>query len=115
MSFTNSLSTFPRSTDEEDSLPCVSRVSVMKSDTTTCERSPSWLNVTGLVLAGSADFKSDLASSDLLDGRLGAKVIKIVDVSYGSENGFNQGTQNPFNDINIQCIAFNQSYCLSQL
>lgn len=42
-------------------------------------------------MAGSADFKSDLAGSDLLDGRLGAKVIKIVDVSYGSENGFNQG------------------------
>lgn len=42
-------------------------------------------------MAGSADFKSDLAGSDLLDGRLGAKVVKIVDVSYGSENGFNQG------------------------
>ena len=49
------------------------------------------VNVTGIVLAGSADFKSDLAGSDLLDGRLGAKVVKIVDVSYGSENGFNQG------------------------
>ncbi|KAH8083173.1 peptide chain release factor eRF1/aRF1 [Filobasidium floriforme] len=51
------------------------------------------VNVTGLVLAGSADFKSDLAGSDLLDGRLGAKVIKIVDVSYGSENGFNQAIE----------------------
>ena len=51
------------------------------------------VNVTGLVLAGSADFKSDLAGSDLLDGRLAAKVVKIVDVSYGSENGFNQAIE----------------------
>lgn len=49
------------------------------------------LNVGFIVMAGSADFKSDLAGSDLLDNRLATKVIKIVDVSYGSENGFNQG------------------------
>ena len=48
------------------------------------------VNVAGLVLAGSADFKNELSSSDLLDQRLGAKIIKIVDVSYGGENGFNQ-------------------------
>jgi peptide chain release factor subunit 1 len=51
------------------------------------------VNVTGLVLAGSADFKTELASSDLLDNRLQDKVIKIVDVSYGGENGFNQAIE----------------------
>lgn len=48
------------------------------------------VNVAGLVLAGSADFKSDLKNSDMFDQRLNAKVIKLVDVSYGGENGFNQ-------------------------
>jgi peptide chain release factor subunit 1 len=48
------------------------------------------VNVTGLVLAGSADFKTELGVSDMFDPRLGAKVIKVVDVSYGGENGFNQ-------------------------
>ncbi|KII89300.1 hypothetical protein PLICRDRAFT_53760 [Plicaturopsis crispa FD-325 SS-3] len=51
------------------------------------------VNVTGLVLAGSADFKTELSQSDLFDGRLAAKVIKIVDVSYGGENGFNQAIE----------------------
>ena len=48
------------------------------------------VNVQGLVLGGSADFKAELNSSDLLDGRLKSKVIRIVDCSYGGENGFNQ-------------------------
>lgn len=47
-------------------------------------------NVKGLVLAGSANFKNDLSQSDLFDKRLSEIVIKIVDVSYGGENGFNQ-------------------------
>ncbi|KAJ2518555.1 translation termination factor eRF1 [Coemansia sp. RSA 1939] len=47
-------------------------------------------NVAGLILAGSAEFKNDLAKSDLFDPRLAAKVIKTVDVSYGGENGFDQ-------------------------
>lgn len=50
-------------------------------------------NVTGLVLAGSADFKTDLAQSDMFDQRLAAKVMKIVDISYGGENGFNQAIE----------------------
>jgi len=50
-------------------------------------------NVTGLVLAGSADFKSELSSSDLFDPRLKAKVVQIVDVSYGGQNGFNQAIE----------------------
>lgn len=48
------------------------------------------INVTGLILAGSADFKTDLYNSELFDQRLKAKVLKTVDVSYGGENGFNQ-------------------------
>ncbi|KAF1743213.1 hypothetical protein MXB_2608 [Myxobolus squamalis] len=48
------------------------------------------VSVTGLVLAGSADFKSELSQSDLFDPRLQNKVVKIVDISYGAENGFNQ-------------------------
>lgn len=51
------------------------------------------VNVAGIVLAGSADFKNDLNQSDLFDGRLQAKVIKVVDVSYGGENGFNQAIE----------------------
>ena len=51
------------------------------------------VNVKGLVLAGSADFKTDLNKSELFDPRLAAKVIKIVDVSYGGENGFNQAIE----------------------
>ena len=50
-------------------------------------------NVTGIVLAGSADFKNVLAASDVFDPRLLAKVIKTVDVSYGGENGFNQAIE----------------------
>jgi len=49
--------------------------------------------VSGLVLAGSADFKSELTASDLLDQRLQAIVIKTVDVAYGGESGFNQAIE----------------------
>lgn len=51
------------------------------------------MNVAGLILAGSADFKNDLALSDMFDQRLQAKVLKIVDVSYGGDNGFNQAIE----------------------
>eukprot|EP00768_Dysnectes_brevis_P003344 gnl/Dysnectes_brevis/239_a270_2921.p1 GENE.gnl/Dysnectes_brevis/239_a270_2921~~gnl/Dysnectes_brevis/239_a270_2921.p1 ORF type:complete len:439 (+),score=192.83 gnl/Dysnectes_brevis/239_a270_2921:933-2249(+) len=47
-------------------------------------------NVTGLVLAGSADFKNVLATSELFDPRLRAIVLKTVDINYGGESGFNQ-------------------------
>ncbi|KAL3240282.1 translation termination factor eRF1 RNJ42_03500 [Nakaseomyces bracarensis] len=51
------------------------------------------VNVKGLILAGSADFKTDLARSELFDPRLAAKVVQIVDISYGGENGFNQAIE----------------------
>jgi len=50
-------------------------------------------NVAGLVLAGLADFKNDLAQSDMFDQRLKAVILTIVDVSYGGENGFNQAIE----------------------
>eukprot|EP00919_Chromeraceae_sp_WS-2016_P010321 GHVR01024194.1.p1 GENE.GHVR01024194.1~~GHVR01024194.1.p1 ORF type:complete len:431 (-),score=69.75 GHVR01024194.1:383-1675(-) len=51
------------------------------------------INVNGLILAGSADFKTELGTSDMFDLRLAQKVIKTVDVSYGGENGFNQAIE----------------------
>lgn len=50
-------------------------------------------NVQGIVLAGSADFKSELMRSDLFDPRLAKIVIKMVDVSYGGDNGFQQAIE----------------------
>mmetsp|Transcript_4438 Transcript_4438/g.12801 ORF Transcript_4438/g.12801 Transcript_4438/m.12801 type:complete len:442 (+) Transcript_4438:202-1527(+) len=50
-------------------------------------------NVAGLVLAGSADFKTELGQSDMFDQRLKAIILLTVDVSYGGENGFNQAIE----------------------
>ncbi|KAL3641334.1 Ethylene-responsive transcription factor 13 [Castilleja foliolosa] len=50
-------------------------------------------NVSGLILAGSADFKTELSQSDMFDPRLEAKILNVVDVSYGGENGFNQAIE----------------------
>lgn len=41
------------------------------------------VNVAGIVLAGSADFKTELSQSDMFDGRLQAAILAVVDVSYG--------------------------------
>jgi peptide chain release factor subunit 1 len=49
------------------------------------------VNIAGLIVAGSAEFKNDLTNSDLFDPRLLAVLIPpLLDVSYGGENGFNQ-------------------------
>jgi peptide chain release factor subunit 1 len=50
-------------------------------------------NISGLILAGSADFKTELSQSDMFDQRLQAKILKVVDVSYGGESGFNQAIE----------------------
>ena len=50
-------------------------------------------NVSGIILAGSADFKTELSQSDMFDPRLQAKILNVVDVSYGGENGFNQAIE----------------------
>jgi len=51
------------------------------------------VNCAGLILAGSADFKTNLSQSDMFDQRLQAKVLQLVDISYGGENGFNQAIE----------------------
>lgn len=43
-------------------------------------------NVSGLVLSGSADFKTELSQSDMFDPRLQAVVLGVVDVSYGEQS-----------------------------
>ncbi|WVZ98289.1 hypothetical protein U9M48_043751 [Paspalum notatum var. saurae] len=50
-------------------------------------------NIVGLILAGSADFKNELGKSEMFDPRLQAKVVKMIDVSYGGESGFNQAIE----------------------
>ena len=50
-------------------------------------------NVKGLILAGCAEFKNDLKKSDLFDQRLKPIVIKVVDISYGGDLGFNQAIE----------------------
>lgn len=57
-------------------------------------------NVSGIIVAGSADFKSDLLRSDLFDPRLLKCVIKTVDVSYGMDPGFNQAIE-----LSAECLA----------
>jgi len=48
------------------------------------------LNVKGIVLAGSADFKDALVNEKLLDPRIQSSIIAVVDVAYGKEQGLNQ-------------------------
>merc|ERR1712003_258023 len=51
-------------------------------------------NVKHLIIAGSADFKTELTTSDLFDNRLDAILMKpMLDIAYGGENGFNQATE----------------------
>jgi peptide chain release factor subunit 1 len=61
---------------------------------TQCFISDAKPNITGLILAGSADFKTELTTSDLWDPRLEAILIKpMLDIAYGGENGFNQAIE----------------------
>jgi len=61
---------------------------------TQCFISHARPNITGLIIAGSADFKTELTTSDLFDSRLEAILIKpMLDISYGGENGFNQAIE----------------------
>jgi peptide chain release factor subunit 1 len=47
-------------------------------------------NVKGIVMAGSADFKTVISESDMFDKRLQEVLVATYDVSYGQENGLNQ-------------------------
>lgn len=51
------------------------------------------VNVVGLIVAGSAEFKTVLIEAERFDQRLAAKVMMVCDVSYGGENGLNQAIE----------------------
>ena len=51
------------------------------------------VSVKGLILAGSAEFKNDLSTTDLLDARIKEKIIKVVDIAYGGLQGFSQAIE----------------------
>lgn len=46
-------------------------------------------NVKGIIMAGSADFKTVISNSQHFDKRLQPIIISTYDVSYGMENGLN--------------------------
>lgn len=46
-------------------------------------------NISGLILAGCADFKTLVLEDEKFDQRLTPKVLKVIDTSYGGENGLN--------------------------
>lgn len=48
-------------------------------------------NVDGLIVAGSAEFKTKLANT--FDSRLKPKVLAILDIAYGGDIGFNQAIE----------------------
>lgn len=50
-------------------------------------------NLAGLVLSKIAELKAKLRLSDMDDQWLQAKVLKLVDISYGNQNGFNEATE----------------------
>jgi len=50
-------------------------------------------NVSGIVLAGCADFKDHLMNSKLLDPRIQNQIVSVVDVAYGFNQGLNQAVE----------------------
>lgn len=67
-------------------------------------------NVAGLVLAGSADLKTELSQSSMFDPRLAAKIVNVVDVSYGGEYGFHQAIK--LSSEILGAVKFNKEKCL---
>lgn len=57
-------------------------------------------NVAGLIIAGCADFKTQVYESAVLDPRIKKIVCNIVDISYGGEQGFNQAI-----DLSKGCLS----------
>ncbi|CAN1188119.1 Eukaryotic peptide chain release factor subunit 1-2 [Linum perenne] len=47
----------------------------------------------GFIIMDGNDLKTELSQSDMFDPRLQAKILNVVDVSYGGENGFNQAIE----------------------
>jgi peptide chain release factor subunit 1 len=52
------------------------------------------VTVQGIIVAGSAEFKTVVAEGELLDARLRAIIIGVVDIQYGMEAGFTEAIQN---------------------
>ena len=48
------------------------------------------VNVEGIIIAGSAEIKTELDRSNLLDPRIVCKVLRYIDISYGGDHGFNE-------------------------
>jgi peptide chain release factor subunit 1 len=48
------------------------------------------IRIKGLVFAGSADFKNQLADSDILDARLRRLILRRVDVAFGGRRGLSE-------------------------
>jgi peptide chain release factor subunit 1 len=51
------------------------------------------VNIAGVVLAVSADFQTELSQSNMFNPRLRTKIITVVEVSCGGEDGFNQAIE----------------------
>ena len=47
-------------------------------------------NIDGFILSGSANLKSDLVKSESLGKQIQSKIIRLVDVSYGGDNGLQE-------------------------
>lgn len=62
-------------------------------------------NISGIFIAGSAEFKEKMADSSNFDIRLKPLVIRIMDVAYGGEQGFSQAIESAKPDLgNIPLI-----------
>ena len=62
--------------------------------------------VKGIIFGGSAEFKDLLKSSDSLDFRIKEKIISVVDIAYGGEQGFNQAIELASESIgNVKLLA----------
>ncbi|XP_010500441.1 PREDICTED: eukaryotic peptide chain release factor subunit 1-1-like [Camelina sativa] len=55
--------------------------------------STSQPNVSGMIISGLGDLKTELSHSDMLDPRLTAKILNVVGVSHGRERGFNEAIE----------------------
>ena len=61
-------------------------------------------NVEGIIIAGYADFKQKVFDNQVLDPRLKTVVLKLVDIAYGGEQGFNQAialSQECFSNVRL--------------
>ena len=48
------------------------------------------VNVSGIIVAGLAELKTELVADKMFDPRLKAKVLRTVDISYGSDRGLHE-------------------------